>query len=211
MGHKVWSGSCLVMVGSMTNALTYVLTESIMTKNKEALSVQVNCAIQGSVGCVVLCFWQLIYTRPRYDNLIRQPMERANTTLFQAACILVSFAIANFIHYMSFFYTLKHFWGGRGDKCWCHEGITSSIGICRYFPGILRTNWRHGNVLFSYQVYISGDCCGRSVVVWKGHCKSGHCQGENGRNLLEGVTSPIKECGVCMMIAFEAVLRVTST
>lgn len=111
MGPQVWSGACWIVVGSMMNALTYVLSESIM-KGKEQMSVQVNCAIQSSVGCFVMLLWQVLYTRPRYQALIRQPMERANTTFVRAACILVSFAVANLIHYMAFFYTLKYFWGG---------------------------------------------------------------------------------------------------
>jgi len=112
MGRQVWSGSCLIVVGSMMNALTYVLSERIMTKGSETLSVQVNCAIQGSVGCIVMLIWQVVYTRPRYVVLIQKPMERANTTSLQAPCILLAFTVANFVHYMTFFYTLKHFWGG---------------------------------------------------------------------------------------------------
>lgn len=113
MGQQIWSGSCLITVGSMMNALTYVLSESILTnKGTETLSVQVNCAVQSSVGYFVLLVWQIVYTRPRFNALIQIPMQQVNTTTLQAACILIAFAVANFIHYMTFFYTLKHFRGG---------------------------------------------------------------------------------------------------
>lgn len=114
MGRNVWSGSCLVVGGSILNSLTYVLSESIMTTSKDSdtLSVQVNCAIQASVGCAVLLLWQVLHTRPRFALLIQQPMERVHTSTFEAACILVSFAVANLIHYLSFFYTLKYLSGG---------------------------------------------------------------------------------------------------
>ena len=111
MGSQVWTGSLLVVLGSMWNAFTYILSESIM-KGKEQLSVQVNCAIQASVGFIVLLLWQIVYTRPRYEALIQSQMEKTQTTTLQAVGVLLSFAIANLIHYMAFFYTLKHFSGG---------------------------------------------------------------------------------------------------
>lgn len=111
MGPQVWRGSCWIVMGSMMNAFTYVLSESIM-KGKDQLSVQVNCGIQASVGCMFLSLWQALYTRSRYETLILKPMEQANTTFVKAASILLAFAVANLIHYVAFFYTLKHFWGG---------------------------------------------------------------------------------------------------
>lgn len=111
MGSQVWTGSLFVVLGSMLNSFTYVLSESIM-KGKEQLPVQVNCAIQASVGFIVLLLWQIVYTRPRYEALIHAPIAQAHTTTLQAASILLSFAVANLIHYMAFFYTLKHVSGG---------------------------------------------------------------------------------------------------
>lgn len=112
MGHEIFHGSCLITVGSIMHALTYVMSESVMTRGDETLSIQANCAIQGVTCCLALLFWQVIYTRPRFDELILQPMEANHTSFLKATCIHVSFTIANFVHSLSFFHTLKHFWGG---------------------------------------------------------------------------------------------------
>lgn len=112
MGQEVFHGSCLVTVGSIMHALTYVMSESVMTKGEETLSVQANCAIQGLVSCSALLVWQLVYTLPRFDALVLQPMEANHTTAVEALTIFLSFTVANLVHALSFFHTLKHFWGG---------------------------------------------------------------------------------------------------
>ena len=112
MGRDVFRGSCLVTVGSMMNALTYVMSEAVMTKGDEPLSAQVNCAVQGIVGSLVLLVWQVVYTRPRFDSLIQQPMKIVHTSNTRAVCILLSIGVANFIHYICFFHTIKFVWGG---------------------------------------------------------------------------------------------------
>jgi drug/metabolite transporter (DMT)-like permease len=112
MGREVFQGSCLVTVGSIMHALTYVMSEAIMTRGDETLSIRANCAVQGCFAFFALLLWQAIYTRPRFDELILQPMEANHTSYMKAMCILLSFTLANLIHALSFFHTLKHFWGG---------------------------------------------------------------------------------------------------
>lgn len=112
MGREVFQGSCLVTVGSIMHALTYVMSESIMTRGDEMLSIKANCAVQGCFAFFALLLWQVIYTRPRFDELVLQPMDANHTGYLKATCILLSFAMANLIHALSFFHTLKHFWGG---------------------------------------------------------------------------------------------------
>jgi len=112
MGREVFIGACLVLVGSIIHALTYVASEAVMTKGDDTLSVQANCAVQGVVSSSALLTWQLIYTRPRFNELILEPMEANHTSYLKAVCILLSFTLANLIHALCFFHTLKHFWGG---------------------------------------------------------------------------------------------------
>lgn len=97
MGREVFIGSCLVTIGSMIHALTYVASEAVMTKGEETLSVQENCAIQGIVSCGALLSWQLIYTRPRFHELILEPMEASHTSYLKAISILFSFTLANLV------------------------------------------------------------------------------------------------------------------
>lgn len=80
--------------------------------SRNLLTVRENAAIQGAVACGALFIWQLVFTLPRWDSLIRQPMEQAGTTTIQAITILLSFGLANFFHSFSFYHTLAHYPGG---------------------------------------------------------------------------------------------------
>jgi len=112
LGPQVFRGSCMIFVGSSIHALGYVVSELIMTRGKNRITVRANTAIQGLVACVALAFWQLFYTRPRFMKLIREPMKQAGTSRQQALFVFLAIAFANFIHALSFMYTLRHFPGG---------------------------------------------------------------------------------------------------
>ena len=112
LGAQVFKGSCLIFVGSSIHALGYVISELIMTRGKYRITVRANCAVQGLVACIALALWQLVYTRPRFMELIRTPMLQAGTSWQQALFVFLAIAVANFIHALSFMYTLRHFPGG---------------------------------------------------------------------------------------------------
>lgn len=139
MGKSVFLGACLIFVGSSFHALTYVLSEKIMTSStatttaciesldatkmaptknhdtrqeSQLVSVRANCAVQGGVATAVLLLWQLFYTLPRLQSLILDPMADAGTTPLEALAILFSIAFANLLHSAAFFATLKNFPGG---------------------------------------------------------------------------------------------------
>lgn len=107
----VLKGAVLAIVGSILHALTYVLSEIIMTSG-EKLSVRVNCFIQGMVACTVFLVWQLVYTSRHYEDLIQTPLAEAHTTYVTAAKVLFYIAFANLVHALTFFHTLRHFPGG---------------------------------------------------------------------------------------------------
>lgn len=110
LGSKVIHGSLLVLCGSIMHALTYVMSEGIMSKDN--VSVQANCAIQGLVATVCLSMWQLLYTRSHWEEAIAEPIQAAGTTWYTVAGILSAFFAANIVHSLCFFHTLKHFPGG---------------------------------------------------------------------------------------------------
>jgi drug/metabolite transporter (DMT)-like permease len=124
-GQHVFAGAILILIGSSLHAITYVLSEMIMLpapENEstdrlikfrlEPISVRANCAIQGIVACLAFLLWQIFYTLPRFQTLILDEMNNVGTTVFQAVCILISITIANVLHSVTFFQTLKDFPGG---------------------------------------------------------------------------------------------------
>lgn len=112
LGGDVFHGLLLVLVGSMTHGLTYVMLEGVMTVGNDTLSVGQNCAIQGLVASFCFGLWQIVYTIPRWDETIGGPMEEAGTTPRRAIEILFMFGLTNLIHAMTFLHTSRHFMGG---------------------------------------------------------------------------------------------------
>jgi drug/metabolite transporter (DMT)-like permease len=110
--NDVSVGFLLILVGSAMHALTYIMSEGIMTVSKETLSVRENNAIQSAVAATTLGLWQLVYTLPRWEEKIQRPMEAAETTSLHAAGVMLAFALSNLVHSSTFFYTLRHFPGG---------------------------------------------------------------------------------------------------
>ena len=112
IGQNVFLGACLVVVGSSLHAMTYVISEKLMTVGEVKISVRANCAVQGAVACFAFLIWQLLYTFPHFQELIGGPMAAAQSSWVDAATVLGSIGLANLIHSTTFFHTLKHFPGG---------------------------------------------------------------------------------------------------
>ena len=112
MGGDVWHGLILVGMGSLLHAMTYVLLEGIMTVEDDPLTIAQNCALQGLVAASCFLLWQLIYTLPRWDELIGEPMHHAGTPVGTALGILFLFALTNLVHALTFLHTLCHVTGG---------------------------------------------------------------------------------------------------
>lgn len=109
LGTNVTAGTALVLCGSASHALTHVLSERCMIKGLDVLTARQMTAVQSVTALTLLTLWQIFFTLPRYDDLLRQPMGAAGTSLSLALMILGLFALTNLIHSYSFFYTLKHF------------------------------------------------------------------------------------------------------
>ena len=129
LGPSVWHGLLLVLAGSSMHALTYVMSEGIMTKVNEPLSVSQNCAVQGIVACLAFFFWQVVYTLPRYEEKILEPMTQAQTTSWYAIQILMAFAGMNLIHALTFFQTLRNFPGGA-TSAGVMKGLQAVLVFC---------------------------------------------------------------------------------
>ena len=86
--------------------------KAVMKQRLEPISVRANCAIQGIVACFAFLIWQICYTLPHFKSLIMDEMDNAGTTIFQALVILLSITLANVLHSVTFFQTLKDFPGG---------------------------------------------------------------------------------------------------
>jgi hypothetical protein len=94
------------------HGLFYVMSEAVMTVGEEKLSVPQNCAVQGLTASFSFLLWQLVYTAPRFDEKIWEPMQKANTSLLEGLGILGLFAMVSFIHSITFYHALRYLPGG---------------------------------------------------------------------------------------------------
>jgi hypothetical protein len=115
LGRDVAHGSVLVLLGSAMHALTYVMSEAIMTRGDDRLDIYQNTGIQGSVAAVAFLVWQVVYTLPHVEEKVWQPMQQAGTTLASAAVLWMLFGLANLVHSVTFFHTLLNFPGGAAS------------------------------------------------------------------------------------------------
>ena len=83
-----------------------------MTHGDDQLTVQQNCAIQNSFATCFFLVWQTLYTVPRADEKLWQPMEAAGTAESTGIFFFFLFGVANLIHAISLYSTLKHIPGG---------------------------------------------------------------------------------------------------
>lgn len=111
-GGGVSKGLVLVVVGSIMHGLFYVMSEAVMTVGDERLTVKQNCAVQNFTAACIFFLWQIVYTLPRVDEKLWAPMQAAGTTFAVGLSALLLFSLANSIHAITFYHTLRHFPGG---------------------------------------------------------------------------------------------------
>jgi len=87
-------------------------TNQFNRQKAEHLSIRANCATQGIIAMLAFLLWQLVFTLPHLQVLILAPMAEAGTTALQALTILTAISIANLLHSVTYFTTLKYFPGG---------------------------------------------------------------------------------------------------
>jgi len=112
LGEGVLQGSIMVFGGASMHGLTYVMSEAIMTRGDDRLSVQQNTGIQASVAASCFLLWQIVYTIPNWNEKVTMPIEQAGVSGWYALSLLVAFGLVNVIHSITFFHTLLHFPGG---------------------------------------------------------------------------------------------------
>ena len=112
VGPGVLHGLLMVVIGTMMHGLFYVMSEAVMTKGEDRLTVEQNCAVQGMTASASFLAWQFVYTLPNIDMKLWEPMRHAGTSISTAVGLLLVFSAVSFLHSITFYYTLRHLSGG---------------------------------------------------------------------------------------------------
>lgn len=110
-------GTICILVGSCMHGGFYVMSDAIMqplheSSGRHFLYPREMTALQSAVACFCLGLWQLVYTWPRWHELVDTPMRIAGTTIWGALRLFLLFACANMLHASTFFFTIAHYPGG---------------------------------------------------------------------------------------------------
>lgn len=66
----VTEGIVLILLGSMIHSFSYILVEHLLVFTSDPIAPELLCAILGAAGGSVNVVWQVLYTLPRYHELI---------------------------------------------------------------------------------------------------------------------------------------------
>jgi hypothetical protein len=110
-----------------------------------------------------------VYTLPRWDTLIGQPMHAAGTSTLQAILLLVTFGLANLLHSVSFFHTLAHYPGGSTSA-----GVMKGLQAVLVFvvAHVLYCSQRQTDACLSTIKFVSLITVVSGVVLYSAHATS---------------------------------------
>ena len=135
-------GIVMILLGSFTHALTWVLIEKWTSQKKcqaesaserESRSGTVSgtrvsewhsgseeksppsvaapelvCSLMGIFGCVFYSIWQVVYTIPRWDELVTAPIAAKGGNEWHICIAFMLLAFMGFLHAVSFYHLLGH-------------------------------------------------------------------------------------------------------
>jgi drug/metabolite transporter (DMT)-like permease len=136
-------GILLILFGSFTHALTWVLiekwtkqrtnhrdTSNILDNNNDNNNInssddsasnsdsgvtgtsgdvaapELVCSLMGVFGSLVYCTWQVVYTLPRWNNLVMAPIAARQGNLSTIMVAYLSLTLMGFLHAVSFYHLL---------------------------------------------------------------------------------------------------------
>ena len=96
-------GACMVLLGSVSHALTWVLVEMLLHEPDPVLPEAVS-AIMGAAGVGTFGLWQLVYTLPRADALIAQPIAAHGGHVGVIWAAALTLTLASLVHAVTFYH-----------------------------------------------------------------------------------------------------------
>ena len=106
---EIAMGALMILVGSVSHALTWVLVEMLLHEEDPVLPEAVS-ALMGFAGVTVFGLWQLVYTLPRADALVFDVIAEHGGDTGVIWTSYVALTLASLVHAVTFY----HLVGGIG-------------------------------------------------------------------------------------------------
>lgn len=99
-------GICLIVIGSVLHALTWVLIEKWTKYATERIAPEVMCTLMGLFGGFMYLLWQVVYTIPNYQTLIIDVIAAHNGRISVIATAYIFLIFVSFLHALTFYWLL---------------------------------------------------------------------------------------------------------
>jgi drug/metabolite transporter (DMT)-like permease len=103
---EVRVGTCLILVGSIMHALTWVLIEKWTKFAADRIAPEVMCSLMGTIGAFVYLLWQVVYTLPNYQTLVIDVIAAHNGRVSVIVTTYVALTFVSFLHALTFYWLL---------------------------------------------------------------------------------------------------------
>jgi drug/metabolite transporter (DMT)-like permease len=105
-GFEVKRGILLILLGAMIHSFSYVIVEFMLVVAPDPIAPEMLCSLLGGIGFVCNVFWQLVYTVPRFDNLILGEIKANKGDMWVIVESYLLLVVASGVNSTSFYYLL---------------------------------------------------------------------------------------------------------
>ena len=113
---NIMIGIALILLGSSTHALTWVLIEkwtqqpnkSHTAAQNDVVAPELVSSLMGLFGTIFYTAWQIVYTIPRWEELVLDPIAERDGNIWHILFAYVLLAFMGYLHAVSFYHLLGH-------------------------------------------------------------------------------------------------------
>ena len=103
-GADIALGASFILFGSVSHALTWVLVEMMLKGEVDPVLPEAISAIMGGAGVCVFGLWQLVYTLPRAEELVHQPIASHGGHIGEITTSYIVLTLASCVHAVTFYH-----------------------------------------------------------------------------------------------------------
>ncbi|RYH17551.1 DMT family transporter [archaeon] len=127
-GSDVLTGVCMILLGSVSHACTYVVTEYVLVYTDDPISPERLCFVLGLFASSLNLSWQVLYTRQHFHTLVVEQITLHNGNPYLIACSYIVLTIIAGIHAVTFYQLLGSIGSVSTGVCKGVQSVAIFIG-----------------------------------------------------------------------------------
>lgn len=98
-------GTAFIFIGSIFHSLCYIMSENILLESE--LKPELLSTLMGIFGVFIFGLWQVFYTIPHFDTLVRSEVASHHGSLWVIITAYSTLILSNLVHAVCFFHLLS--------------------------------------------------------------------------------------------------------